>query len=262
MPSLKNVMAFNRVFDIPVAPDPVSYKKGEKVIRQTVFPDNPEISEIPPLVINYFDPDSGQYRDYITAPVPLQVIPVKQFNFSDSELPDDIQLINRVIASDKGIWGHLWGQSVFNQQPLNDRHVRLLLVLFLLLPPLLLLIRLMPMLRDSWQERRRRSPLAQFRLQLQAGAEPLTLLGIYLSQRTGLSPARLNINEIRQQLSSLCITAVIIDELCDWLEQYQEQFTVSSGQRSQRSKELLSVVVQLDRQLPEWSGTETAGAFL
>ena len=276
IPSLNNVLAFNRVFDIPVAPDPVIYDKGEKVIRQTVFPDNPDISEIPPLVINYFDPDSGQYRDYVTNPVPLEVTPVKQFNFSDSELPDDVQLINQVVTSDKGIWAHLWGQSVFSEQRLGDSSIRLLVLLFLMFPPSLLLIRLIPMFGRYWKDVRGRSSLAQFRVQLQCGGEPLTLLGIYLTQRTGLSPARLNTGYIQQHLRGLRVAPTIIDELGHWLDDYHRQFSgqykaniQSSSQSSPNQsspnqssqKELLRIVTQLDRQLPEPTVSDAAGVY-
>ncbi|OED45818.1 hypothetical protein ACH42_04580 [Endozoicomonas sp. (ex Bugula neritina AB1)] len=263
LPSLKTVLAFNRVFDIPASPDPVSYEQGEKIIAQTVFPDDPGISQIPPLVVNYFDPDSGQYRDYITAPIPLEVTPVKQFNFSDSELPDDVQLINQLVPSDKGIWSHLWGQEFFNKQRLDDRQVWLLILFFVLLPPLIFFIRLTPVLHGVWLRRREKSPLAQFRLHIQSGNEPLTELGIYLSRRSGLSPAKLNVVGIRRHMVSLRVMPDTVDNLCGWLDQYQQQFAVASDPNSSElHNELLRIVAQIDHQLPDLSHTESTGAFL
>ena len=262
LPSLKKVPAFSRMFDIPVAADPVSYQRGEKVVRQTVFPDSPDISEIPPLVINYFDPDSGQYRDYITASVPLEVTPVKQFNFSDGELPDDIHLMNQVIASDKGVWAHLWGQSMMNKQSLDNRRVQVLLLLFLLIPPMIFFIKWLPMVRNHWQQHRGRTPLAQFRQQVQSGAEPLTQLGVYLSRRIGLPPARLNVECIRQQLSGMSVTPETIDVLCQWMDGYHQQFSRSAEYPEQTmNRQLLIIIRQLDRQLPDDSITEAEGVF-
>ena len=243
-----------RLLICPVVPDAAVYQRGQKIIRQTLFPDKPDITEIPSLVINYFDPVTSQFRDYITAPVPLDVAEVSQFNFADSELPEDVKLMNQVIASDKGIWAHLWGQSMLSRQALNSHQIRFLILLLLVMPPLLFFIRCVPAIKRYLQVRRDRSPYARFKSQLQAGAEPLTQLGIYLSQRAGLIPSRLNTAEIQRQLTDCRIDSETIEALCQWVEHYQRQFSGNKKQLgSSANNELLMIVFQIDRELPDVS---------
>ena len=263
LPNLKDNEAFSHGFDMPVAADPVRYQGEEKVIGQTIFPDRPDIHEIPPLIISYFDPESQEYRDYITPPVPLEVIPAKSFDFSNSELPGGVRLISQVIASDQGIWSHLWGRSLLIEHSMNHRWWPLALILFLLIPPLLVLVKLRPMLFNAWQRRGRRTPLGQFKYQLKAGAEPLTLLGLYFSRRVGLSPGQFNPTRIQSQLSHWQVLSETVQQLVDWLEQHQRQFTKEGAELSPDFRgELIEIVTRIDQQLPEQAEVETTGVLV
>ena len=250
LPALKNHQAFNRVFDIPLGFDPAQYQNGKKIIRQTLFADSIEVSKIPQLAVNYYDPESGQYRDLLTEALPIKVSAGEQFSFSDSVFPEGVQLINQVLPDTSGVWAHRWGASLDPSAPVESGGITVVYLAFITAPPLLFLLMVSLLGYRHWRQRRNSRDIAQFRLHIKAGFDPLVQLGLYLHKRVGLPPSQLNLQEINRRLTHYSVEPLLIERLCRWVRCYQEKFKADKESNVEiKLSDLIDIVHRLDSQL-------------
>ncbi|KEI71521.1 hypothetical protein GV64_12925 [Endozoicomonas elysicola] len=255
IPDLKAQAAYRQAFDIGSKTSHSSYREGVRYEAQYLTPKLTEISELPPVVVNYFDPISGFYRDYLTEPVPIKVTPSRQFSLTDTNLTDGIVLKNPVKLDSSGIWEHAWGELVLSESdPVTDWSY--LLYLLLCLPPLVAGIYLA---RHWWrcrEEKRGRGSFAVFARHLWKHRDPYQSLGLYLNRRLGLPPSKLAKDELRLLLQKQQVDKVLVEKLCQWLSQYQAQF--QSGHR-EINDPLLTALAGLVKSLDRALGHEKPG---
>ena len=251
LPVIKNNDAFQRVFDIPLGSDPARYEDNAKLIRQTLFAQNIEVNRIPQLAVNYFDPDTGLYRDYLTDALPIKVISGPQYSFSDSLLPEGVKLSQMVTPDRSGIWAHRWGNDLLSGLEVKTRAMPWYFWLFLVIPPLSCLLLLLYTGGCQWHEVRNRRDIAQFRQAVIAGSDPLVQLGIYLHKRIGLAPSRFSQESIRFELIKYRVDVDLLTELCDWVTGYQARYACGAEQQIPANlAALIRLVNALERQLP------------
>ncbi|MET4692946.1 hypothetical protein [Endozoicomonas lisbonensis] len=251
LPDLQNERAFIHSFDIPGSASPAVYEQDVRIVRQSLFPKLAETSEIPPLVINYFDPQTGHYRDYVTEPVPLTVIPVERFNISSSELSADVQLSNPVKPDKDGIWEHDWTRQLIDTDSQQGPLTPWLLFALLICPPAVVLFGLYPAIRKKWQAYRSSSAIARLRADLTNTNDPLAPLGAYFHRRIGLQPSRLNEQSLTAKLSSLDVDQALIQAISQQLSLLQQQYATKPTSHSPSGrKALIDLMQQLDKALP------------
>lgn len=259
LPVIKNNDAFRRVFDIPLGSDPASYEDDAKMIRQTLFAESIEVNQIPRLAVNYFDPDTGLYRDYLTDALPIKVISGPQYSFSDSLLPDGVKLSQMVTPDRSGIWAHRWGNELLGGREVAVRSMPWYYWLFLAIPPLSCLLLLLYNGLWKWHEVRNRRDITQFRQAVMAGSDPLVQLGIYLHKRIGLAPSRFSQENILAELVKYPVEPDVITELCDWVMSYQARYASGSEQQPADVSALIRLVNALERQIPPDDSSERSG---
>lgn len=260
LPAIKNNEAFKRVFDIPLGADPASFEDDAKLIRQTLFAQSIEVTQIPQLAINYFDPDTGLYRDVLTDALPIKVIAGPQYSFSDSLLPDGAKLNQLVTPDRSGIWAHRWGSELVNPPELVARGMPWYYQIFLVIPPLLCLLLLLRTGFTKWRTVKNQKDIIQFRQSVLAGADPLVQLGIYLHKRVGLSPSRFSQDNILKALTEHDVNSDLVTSLCDWVGSYQARY--ASGEAQQQpadTAELLKLVNALEKELPTNHSSDRSG---
>ena len=257
LPAIKNNEAFKRMFDIPLGPDPARYEGRSKLVRQTLFAESVEVSQIPQLAVNYFDPATGQYRDYMTEARPIRVISGPQYSFTDSLLPEGASLSQRVTPDRTGIWAHRWGNDLVQPEPLVVRTMPWYYRVFLIIPPLSCTLLLLFTGFRKWHSVRNSRDIARFRQAVLAGDDPLVQLGIYLHKRIGLTPSRFSQENISAELGKYPVDLARLTELCDWVADYQKRYASTSAHRQPADlATLIRLVNVLERQLPT---EETSG---
>ena len=260
LPAIKNNEAFKRVFDIPLGADPASFEDDAKLIRQTLFAQSIEVTQIPRLAVNYFDPDTGLYRDVFTDALPIKVIAGPQYSFSDSLLPDGARLNQQVTPDRSGIWAHRWGNNLVNPPERVVRRIPWYYRAFLIIPPLLCVLLLLLTGFNQWRAVKNRRDIIQFRQAVLAGGDPLVQLGIYLHQRIGLSPSRFSQDNILKTLAEHPVDVNVLAKLCDWVANYQARY--ASGETQQQpvdTAELIRLVNVLEKQLPPENSSDRSG---
>ena len=251
LPDLQNEVAFTNGFDIPGAAAPATYEEGIKVFRQTLFARRADLNAIPELVINYFNPETGYYHDYITDSLPVSIEAVEQFNISDSHMSSDMELSNsNTVRPDRdGIWEHVWGDELIIADSGRVSWKAWILMAFLTMPPIWLFAHWLPVLRQQWRRRRGSSAIACLRLQVNAGTDPFVALGAYLHRRAGLRPSRLTRDGIESHLSGVGVDSQLIEKLCQWIDFYQAAYGESSSLSDADRQSLLLLVKKLVREL-------------
>ena len=254
LPDLQKERAFIHSFDMPGEASPAIYEEGIKVIRQSLFPKQAELTAIPPVVINYFDPETGHYRDYVTEPVPVTITPVERFNLGSSELSADVTLSNPVKPDDSGIWEHDWTRQTLSANQQSMPLKPWLLFALLLCPPALVFFSLMPAIRKQWKAYRGSSAIAQLRLELSAEPNALVPLGTYFHRRIGLPPSKLNGHHLTARLSELQVNDALIAEISQWLNSQQQFYmaeqNTGTGDFSTNNRTLIELMQRLDKALP------------
>ncbi|AMO54930.1 hypothetical protein GZ77_25495 [Endozoicomonas montiporae] len=254
LPDLQKERAFIHSFDIPGSASPAVYEDDVRVVRQSLFPKLAETSEIPPVVISYFDPDTGHYRDYVTETIPLTVIPVERFNISSSELSADVTLSNPVKADKDGIWEHNWTRQLMDNRRQQSALKPWILFALLVCPPAMVLFGLSPALRKRWVIYRNSSAIAQLRSELAKTNDSLAPLGTYFHRRIRLLPSKLNEQTLTARLAALGVDQALIEETIQCLSREQQLYAKPSSSnnvdRSSHRKALIDLVLRLDKALP------------
>lgn len=248
IPDLQKLPAFTRWFDVPDGKNSFSYNEGAKTIRQTLFTRDAGVSTIPEVIINYFDPQAGLYRDFVTKPLPIKVNPAEQFNLANTVQSDKVNLRNPIREDKSGIWEHVWNAELVKDTG-QEKKAWPGVTLLLLFPPLLLLFSQRGDIKQALNNRRFRTALAQFERHLNESCDPFVALGSYLQKQAGLPPSRLNEEGLRDALSDLSVQPETLKSLIQWVETYQLTFTQSDACQYD-SESLVRLVKQLDKELP------------
>lgn len=97
LPPLRQQTRLAADFEIPDQRSPGWVEGSAKVFVQTVRPRHAGVTEIPPLELTWFDPQSGQYGVCRSKPVPLKVVGERAVEAVDAEGPGSERL--RDVAS-------------------------------------------------------------------------------------------------------------------------------------------------------------------
>ena len=85
LPPLTDQPALSRDFKIPTEQASGEISGDEKIFTQTIRPLRPDVKEIPPITLSYFDTDSRTYRTIETQAIPLDVSPTRVVTAKDAE---------------------------------------------------------------------------------------------------------------------------------------------------------------------------------
>jgi hypothetical protein len=117
-PDLRQQAALAHDFRVPEDMAAGSVEKGAKVFTQTIRANNPDIREIPPIELSYFNPDSGQYESAKTPPIPIEVKGTRIVTARDAEgLQGETGIVHTEVESAEGGITHNYegGDLLLNQ---------------------------------------------------------------------------------------------------------------------------------------------------
>ena len=116
-PDLESVPELARSFKIPAEKASPVIENDEKVFTQTIRASNADVTEIPPIPLAYFDPDSGAYVVTRTKAIPLEVAPTRVLTTSDIEgttagpVGRDVQAVREGFSANYGGYDLLANQQ-------------------------------------------------------------------------------------------------------------------------------------------------------
>lgn len=139
LPELGEQLAFNRNFSIPSRQSSGKVENKQKVFLRTVRPLRTDVSEIPPIRIPYFDPQTGTYGIAQTKAIPLTVKPAKTVTAFDADLSGGKILKNKLEKNKEGIHHNSLSLEALKKQKV----VSPFLVISFVLPPVLFLVFMM-----------------------------------------------------------------------------------------------------------------------
>jgi hypothetical protein len=117
LPNLRRQSSLNSDFKIPAEIAPGVINGGGKVFTQTIRALHPDITQIPPIELPYFDTKARKYRLAKSKPIPLKVNAVKVVTASDAEGPSATAAAARKLESwTRGIAHNYTGKSVLIDQ--------------------------------------------------------------------------------------------------------------------------------------------------
>ena len=118
-PDLRQQAALAHDFRVPEDMAAGSVEKGAKVFTQTIRANNPDIREIPPIELSYFNPDSGQYESAKTPPIPIEVKGTRIVTARDAEgLQGETGIVHTEVESSEGGIAHNYeGDDLLVSQP-------------------------------------------------------------------------------------------------------------------------------------------------
>ncbi|MGD9158069.1 MAG: BatD family protein [Desulfobacteraceae bacterium] len=120
LPPLNDQSAFTGRFKIPDERASAETKGNSKIFTQTIRPLSPDVDEIPPVKLPYFDTKKGEYRIAKSAPIPLSVKETKVLTLLDAEGKSDITITGNDIETwGKGIAFNYEDMSVLEKQYLT-----------------------------------------------------------------------------------------------------------------------------------------------
>jgi len=102
-PDIEHLPALSANFKLPSQKASPAIQDGFKVFTQTIRPDNNHANVIPPILLAYFDPDTGGYRVVKTKPIELDLKPSKRLTAADIEGSDFTPVNKEVEAIKKGL---------------------------------------------------------------------------------------------------------------------------------------------------------------
>jgi hypothetical protein len=91
-PLLTALPDFASRFKINETLEPGEIAEGRVAFEQVIRPKSPDVTEIPPVSLAYFDPEAGQYKEARSAPLPITVLPttaqsIETFGAEAAETP-------------------------------------------------------------------------------------------------------------------------------------------------------------------------------
>jgi hypothetical protein len=112
LPPLNAQADFKSRFKIPEERASAEIKGNSKIFTQTIRPLSPDVNEIPPVELPYFDTEKGEYRIAKSEPIPLTVKETKIITLRDAEGTSDIPAAGNDIES--------WGKGIaFNYEDMS-----------------------------------------------------------------------------------------------------------------------------------------------
>lgn len=159
-PSLLEHDELSRDFKIPAEMAPGEEKGAVKRFMQTIRANHSEVKEIPALMLDYFDPESGRYEVARAAAIPLTVNATRVVTAEDAEGGGDTLAFGRKVKGlEQGIVYNYDDPSVLQNQEFGLAAWSFSpgWLVLLLAPPTLFLLLLVPGIVDS---RRRRGSKA------------------------------------------------------------------------------------------------------
>jgi hypothetical protein len=102
-PVLEQIPELKNNFKIPSQKASPTIEDGCKVFTQTIRANNDQITEIPPILLAYFDAEKGQYVTAKTKPIKLDVSPSKVLTGEDLEGTEFVSISKEVEATRKGL---------------------------------------------------------------------------------------------------------------------------------------------------------------
>ncbi|WOH39516.1 hypothetical protein RI844_09875 [Thalassotalea fonticola] len=259
LPALDLNPSFTQSFNLPAKASTSISKTGSKIIKQSIFPRRADIAAIPAITVNYFEPESGIYRDFIIESLPVSVTENDKFIFSDIEGNENIVLKNTLVKDNEGIWALRWQKTTdHNSTLITSLKNSPWSALFLLLcPPLVVALMLLKPMQKRLSFRRSLQPIYRLKQALEKNDDPLLHLSRYFYQRLDLAPSQFNAENVKQCLTSCSNTntskeyAFLSNELVIWVSKYQARYAQHKSKLSQEeNKKLFELVNKLDKNLP------------
>jgi len=124
-PDLEAIDALKNNFKIPDQRSSAAIERGYKVFTQTIRANNDKVTEIPPIPLAFFDPDSGKYKIAMTKGIKLEVAPTKILTGADVEGLNFSPVNKQVEAIKKGL-----SANYENPDILKSQHFSLALAAF------------------------------------------------------------------------------------------------------------------------------------
>jgi hypothetical protein len=121
LPSLQDQPALARDFKIPSEMAEGQYNGRSKVFTQTIRAQQPEVSQIPPIELPYFDTARGVYSVAQTDPIPIEVSAARVVTAADAEGLDPSAPAAAVQAWTEGIAHNYSGADVILDQRYGPR---------------------------------------------------------------------------------------------------------------------------------------------
>ena len=115
-PDLEAISALKNNFKIPDQRSSAVIENGYKVFTQTIRANNDKVTEIPPIPLAFFDPDSGKYKIAMTEVIKLEVAPTKMLTGADVEGLTFSPVNKQVEAIKKGLSANYEGPDVLKNQ--------------------------------------------------------------------------------------------------------------------------------------------------
>lgn len=186
-------------------------RPGERVFTTVIRATNDTVTQIPPIPLHFFDPDSAQYHTAKSRPIPLTVRPVRQISAADAIVgapgaPGSAVSREPLTATRAGLWAIERGDAVLaSANALTPYTARDPVVLaFLFAPPAVFaaagLIAFRRTHRTDESERRRRRALAGARRVLRRHGPPEAVRA-YLADAFSLCPAAITGEDGRRILA-------------------------------------------------------------
>ena len=120
LPPLNLQSAFKERFKIPDERASAEIKGNSKIFTQTIRPLRPDVNEIPPVELPYFDTEKGKYLIAKSEPITISVKQTKIVTLQDAEGTSDIPVTgNDIESSGKGIAFNYEDMSVLEKQYLT-----------------------------------------------------------------------------------------------------------------------------------------------
>ncbi|WP_019026111.1 BatD family protein [Colwellia piezophila] len=274
LPELAKNPSFTHSFNVPLAASKVNTDSGSKIIKQSLFPRRADIEAIPAFTINYFEPQSGLFRDLTIDSLPILVEENDNFNFSDIEGNNNIKLKNSIKPDADGVWALRWQKhntGIKTNTAISTFFSQTgVLLLLLLLPPVILALFLIKPMQQRLYLQRIKQPVTQLKMALKQGKDPLLHLSKYCYLRFGLIPSKFNARKLKLSLSDYlksiaenkmvnsatknALNNQITADLSLWLEQYQTRYAPQeSSIYANEVKQLLNLIDKLEQCLPRYN---------
>lgn len=183
-------------------------RPGERVFTTVIRATNDTVTQIPPIPLHFFDPDSGRYHTAQSRPIPLTVRAVRQVSAADAIVGAHGAAVSResLTATGPGLWAIDRGDAVLaSANALNPHIARDPAVLALLLaPPAMFvaagIVAFLRAHRADETDRRRRGALARARRVLRQRTPPEAVRE-YLADAFALTPAAITGEDGRRILA-------------------------------------------------------------
>ena len=117
LPSLLNVGPLPRQFALPDRPG-LPVVEGDRITWSLpIRPLHEQVTAIPALSFNYFDPVTRTYGRTSTVPVPIQVQPAEAVNVAEAKFADGTRLTTEILPQSGGIFHNVTGAEVLLASP-------------------------------------------------------------------------------------------------------------------------------------------------